>query len=271
MKTKYNHSSFYKMLPIDAEFQIKLARENILLAEEIRQKYPRQITNSMANTIKYDDVRTIGFDRPLFSDAIITVDNDDVVDAAFRLQRAGHNPLVLNMASDRYPGGGWRKGWFGQEESLFYRSTYFLALENQRWYPLRPYNCIYSPDVFFFRTNQTDGYELLPYEECCFLSCVAMPALRKPDLVDGKLSARDHEITVEKVRGIFKVALRHRHDSVVLSALGCGGAYANPPEEIANIFKMVSNEYKNYLRQIVIAIVDYGSNHYELFRNVFSS
>lgn len=42
--------------------------------------------------------------------------------------------LVLNLASDYVPGGGWRKGSLAQEESLFYRSTYDLSLNRRHRY-----------------------------------------------------------------------------------------------------------------------------------------
>lgn len=40
-------------------------------------------------------------------------------------------PLVLNMTSDRWPGGDWRSGAAPLEENFFRRSTYCLTMEEE--------------------------------------------------------------------------------------------------------------------------------------------
>ena len=227
-----------------------LCKENIQLTSEIKQRYPKEIEKSITNTVKYDDVRTLETKGvPLQDSANISVIYEDTVDAGFYLKKEGYNPLILNMASNTTPGGGWRKGATAQEESLFYRSLYYLALEDRGFYPLSIYSAIYTPDVFFFRSKQLDGYGILPYEECEFLSCVAIPALRKPKLTNGKYGKQPRKVMKEKIRGIFKIALEHKHDSLVLGAFG-NGAFQNPPHDVAEIFNEVISEYKNYFRKI---------------------
>ena len=61
---------------------------------------------------------------------------------------------LLNMTSDRKPGGGWLKGATGQEETLFYRSSLSLSLTPRiSNYPLKPESAIYSPDVVVIRST----------------------------------------------------------------------------------------------------------------------
>lgn len=43
----------------------------------------------------------------------------------------GFKPLVLNMASDKRPGGEWRLGVGALEETLYRRSTYCIATEEE--------------------------------------------------------------------------------------------------------------------------------------------
>ena len=65
------------------------------------------------------------------------------------------------------------------------------------------------------------------------------------------------EITLDKMRTIFRIGLDHGHDSLVLSAMGCG-AFANPPAHIAKLFHQVieEEEFKNRYRLIDFAILD---------------
>lgn len=244
-----------------------LCDENLKLTEEIHEKYKEKIDNSIRNTVKYSDVRNLVHKNPKLSHTcIVEVLQEDTVDAGYFLQHEGYNPMILNMASNTTPGGGWRNGAVAQEESLFYRSLYYLSLEDpwklndksEKFYPLQMYSCIYSPDIFFFRTKQREGYKLLPYNQCCFLSCLAVSAIRNPRLrKDGTMRPSDVKKMKEKIRGIFKVALKHEHDSVVLGALGCG-AYGNDPKEIARIFAEVIPEFQDSFSRITFAIIDYG-------------
>lgn len=250
----------------------KLCEETIRLTQEIYLKYKTRIDKSISGTVKHSDVRDINYpimDIKTNEPCVVEVVYDDSADAGYTLLQAGYNPMILNMASDRKAGGGWRNGAMAQEEALFYRSLYYLSLEKQE-YPIPTYGAIYTPDVFFFRTNQLDGFTLLPYDQCCFLSCLAMPAIRNPQLKkDGTYRPTDRTKMKEKIRGIMKVALLHNHDSVVLGALGCG-AFKNPPDEVAKIFEEVVNEYKSKFRKIVFAILDYGrSNNYSIFQRRF--
>jgi len=61
----------------------------------------------------------------------VIVVNDDCIEVAYKMQTEEKlNPLVLNMASDFKPGGAWEGLRIAQEESIFLRSTYCMALRN---------------------------------------------------------------------------------------------------------------------------------------------
>jgi len=249
-----------------------IVTENIQLTGEIRAKYPAQVQKSISQTVKYNDVRELKVPQSDSKEkADVEVIYGDSVETAYALQQKGLNPLILNMASDINPGGGWRKGSSAQEESLFYRSLYYLALEPRKreFYPLDLYNAIYTPDVFFFRSQD---YNVLPYEECAFISCLAIAALRRPILTaEGKYTSHQRRITGEKIRAMFKIAILHGHDSVVLSAFG-NGAFKNPPVETAEIFKEVVSEYRSQFKKIVFAILDYGpSKNFPIYKKQFQN
>lgn len=282
------------------DFYRDLCQQNLRLENSLCQKNEK-IAIEAGKTILYNDVRKIEFyhhkkhgkieevkDPPTGSLVICSLPKElkaqvavifqDSVDCAFFLQKQGYNPLLLNMASDITPGGGWRNGALAQEECLFYRSLYHLSLESKKEaYPLPNYACIYSPNVYFFRCGQKVNHELTPSairpwdilddKDCRSISCIAMPALRRPELTgEGMLTKEDEEITKEKLRGIMKVALIHGHDSVILGAMGCG-AFRNPPKHIAKIMHEIIYQYSDCFKKIVIPILDYnGSNNFEIFR-----
>lgn len=255
-----------------------LCQETIDLTPEVYERYKEKIDDSILQTDKIADVRTMNFPKNEQKEpAKLEIIYEDVADAGYQLQKQGYNPVILNMASSFCPGGGWRKGTTAQEESLFYRSMYYLALEDPwkmnknslQYYPLQMYSAIYTPNVFFYRNKQLDGYKILPYEECGFISCLAIAAIRNPELnKDGLYRPSDRRVMIEKIKGIFKIALLKGHDSVVVSALGAG-AYHNPPEQVAQIFREVIPEFRKYFKRITFAILDYrGSKNFEIFESI---
>lgn len=250
-----------------------LCTETISLAKGLLEQYPEKVTTSVRNTVKYFDMRDIQISNNKMKGETTTVEiwYEDTADAGYALQQEKLNPLIINMASNIKPGGGWRDGAIAQEEGLFYRSLYYLALEKpEKFYPLKAYECVYTPDVLFFRSKQDDGFRVLPPEEHCFLSCIAISAIRKPTLKrDGTYTPSQRRMMKEKIRGIFKIGLKHGHDSLVLGAFGCG-AFKNPPEQVAEIFREIIEEYMGYFKRIVFAILDFGkSKNHMIFEKEF--
>ena len=220
----------------------------------------------------------------------------DCLEVAELLLKAGFNPCVLNMASRQNPGGGVVNGSGAQEENLFRRSNLFASLyqfahyaqrygitKSEKQYPLDR-NCggIYSQNVTVFRSSENTGYALLdsPFQ----VSIVSVPALNRPELeeVGGQYRiVRDLiEPTKDRMRTILLIAGKYGHNALVLSAFGCG-AFCNPPEHIALLFKEVfaEAEFQNRFALAVFAIInDNNSNrahnpngNFEPFRKVFAT
>ena len=185
-------------------------------------------------------------------------------------------------------------GSAAQEENIFRRSNLFASLyqyadyaaqygivKNKKQYPLdRNYGGIYTPNATVFRSSESSGYALLqsPFQT----STVSVPAINRPELVkiNGMFRLAQHliEPTKEKIRTVLRIAGKYRHNALVLSAFGCG-AYSNPPEHIAALFREVfaETEFKNRFALVVFAIIsDANSNrahnpngNFEPFRKVF--
>ncbi|CAF3876655.1 unnamed protein product [Rotaria sp. Silwood1] len=211
----------------------------------------------------------------------IYVVNEDCMAVYEKLIKKGKRPLLLNMASGTSPGGGFRKGDGAQEENLFRRSDYFRSLDIglddflpeqsvrfycssngqleslsdlKTMYPMDEYGAIYTSGLTFFRHSQDTGYDYMekPLENVC---AIAMAAYRDPKLEGNVLASKYAVGTRKKIENIFAIAYYHKHDSLVLSAFGCG-AFHNPPTHITKLFSSVIDQYAGFFESIIFAIVD---------------
>lgn len=212
--------------------------------------------------------KTVGYNTE------VVVENKDCVVAAMELIDKGYNPAMLNLADLHMPGGLVEYGSGAQEENLCRRSNLVQSLYqfsetrirqypdmglevNENQYPLdERYGGVYSGIVTFFRSDEKKGSMLLdkPYN----IPVISVAALRGPRIdKHGMMSQAEANITLDKIRTIFRIGIDKGHDSLVLSALGCG-AFANPPAHIAKLFHQVIEEpeFKGAFKLIDFAILD---------------
>ena len=141
---------------------------------------------------------------------------------------------------------------------------------------------IYTPDITVFKSD-TDFPEMLPEEEWYnvdVLTCAA-PNLRDQDIYDpyskhtggtGGLSAEELRRLIEKrVRRIFEVAAYEKNEVLILGAFGCG-AFRNPPEMVAEVFRKVTAEYRQRFEVIEFAVYcsSYETANYDAFAAAFA-
>ena len=204
----------------------------------------------------------------------VRVENKDCVLAAKDLIDAGYNPAMLNLADLYTPGGLVEYGSGAQEENLCRRSNLILSLyqfshariyqypdlgliQEVEQYPMdERYGGVYSGIVTFFRGPESQGsmLEEKPYN----IPVISVAALSGPRIDrNGMMYPEEAEITLDKIRTIFRIGQAQFHDSLVLSALGCG-AFSNPPAHIAKLFHQVieEDEFKNKFKFIDFAILD---------------
>ena len=204
----------------------------------------------------------------------VRVENSDCVLAAKRLIDEGYNPAMLNLADLYVPGGLVEHGSGAQEENLCRRSNLILSLyqfsrdrirqypnlglmPNEDQYPMdRRFGGVYSGTVTFFRGPEADGYQ---FEDVTYnIPVISVAAISGPRIDrDGLMFPEETALTLDKMRTIFRIAKANAHDSLVLSALGCG-AFSNPPAHIAKLFHQVidEEEFRNYFKLIDFAIID---------------
>jgi uncharacterized protein (TIGR02452 family) len=225
-----------------------------------------------------DIKKNINFDKLKRFKTEIKVVNQDCLYAAKELYDDGYSPAVVNFASFKVPGGGVRKGSRAQEENICRRTNLFesifrfidtlskeycLPLEKKR-YPL-PVNhgAIYSPSISVFRESDDKEYAFM--DKLFNIDVITIAALSNPPLDSkGHMSDWAKSITKEKIRTMLNLAIYWENDSIVLGAFGCG-AFANPPEDVAKLFKEVLEEpeYRDKFEKIVFAVLDDGNSHRE--------
>ena len=175
----------------------------------------------------------------------VRVENDDCVLVAKRLIDEGYNPAMLNLADLYTPGGLVEYGSGAQEENLCRRSNLILSL-----YPFSSSRIRQYPDLGMTESLLEDT----PYN----IPVISVAALSGPRIgADGLMFPEETEITLDKMRTILRIGMANFHDSLVLSAMGCG-AFANPPAHIAKLFHQVieEDEFKDTFRLIDFAILD---------------
>ena len=222
----------------------------------------------------------------IYNNCTVGCINADCIDVAEFLLKKGYKPAILNLASAKKPGGGYRDGLIAQEESLCYSSNLSVALyqygdpkyanvkdsgvpHKETAYPLDVnFGGIYAPSVTFFRNGKSKFYTIRKNSFNCDVITVAGLCLSGKShyadinelsyrAKDGGFTTEGEEIMFNKLRTIFRMGVENGNDSLVLGALGCG-AYKCPPEEVAKQFKTVmqESEFKNKFKVIVFAILE---------------
>jgi uncharacterized protein (TIGR02452 family) len=202
---------------------------------------------------------------PTFSnnsaDTIFEVINETTLNAARRFVAAGYNPVALNFASAKNPGGGFLGGARAQEESLCRSSGLYACLKNDDMYrrhaPTRggfyTNSAIYSPAVPVFREDTT-GEWIEPYL-CAFVTAPAVNA--GTYLKEGKGRQDDvmHEMK-NRIHKVLTIMVGHGHNVAVLGAWGCG-VFRNQPELIAELFRNAfQTRFVGVFTRVVFAVLD---------------
>lgn len=252
-----NKKKYYKPNNKHNPYKNDNPRSNSLVDVYLDTKKYFQMKNIIAKEPTLYDITTLQIDKLLAQKKTYNtkyiVKNQDTLDMALDFIAEGYvKPLVLNLASQMKLGGGVASGKTAQEECLFRRTNAYMT-HPENWYPLETNEVIYSPELTIIKNS---NYEMLPDNiiEKADISMLAVAAVRKPHLVDGKYNDEDKIIMMRKIESIFKSAILHGHTEIVGGALGCG-IFKNPPDQVAEIFKECTEKYGKYFKIVGFAIL----------------
>ena len=220
------------------------------------------------------DALEVSIDSPVPATRI-EVRNETTLSAARRLaaEQDAARVLVLNFASAKNPGGGFRGGSQAQEESLARSSALYASLQTQMEYyeinrgcgtALYTDHMILSPRVVVFRD---DAGALLtePYT----VAMLTSPATNAGAVRDNE-PANVEKILPTMARRIEKVlaiARREGFTHLVLGAWGCG-VFRNDPDSIATLFAQALLEdgaFAHAFEQVAFAVLDHTEDE-RIFR-----
>ena len=209
-------------------------------------------------SVKYRGLLTSRHTSKIINKCHILVSNVDCIDECIRISKEKPNAHIglLNMASERVPGGGVVNGRLAQEESICRMTTLYPTLKQQR-YPLASDEIIYSPNI---KVVKGSDYSLLK-TPINIAGVVSAAALRRPILDKyDQYDPRDLELVKKKVQMVLETFEYHNITHLVLGAWGCG-VFRNPPDQVAHVFQEVLNSFN--FEHITFAITTFKPHDQE--------
>lgn len=216
------------------------------------------------------------------SNCNIIVSKKRTFEAAEKYAREGERVAVLNFANSFNAGGGVVYGARAQEECLCRISTLYDSLISQEMQDkfYKPHcakgsefandDIIYTPKVLVFKTDTAEP-KLRPEAEWFYadvLTCAA-PCLE----LDIQTISYDElrQIHTSRARHILDVACKYKADVLILGAFGCG-AFRNPPEIVAEVYKNVLTDYIHAFKTVEFAVYcnEWNEKNFEVFRKKIS-
>ena len=212
----------------------------------------QDVTDCLAGTKFYEpdrlsSLQTDVLSKPAqFSSTEFEVRNETTLMGAERLARSlGQKQLkkigVLNFASAKNAGGGFRNGAQAQEESLARSSALYKSLVRcPQYYEFHRANrsafysnrMIYSPACPVFRKD--DGTFL---DKPFLVDFITSPAPNRGAMKQNKADNPDRieEVLRDRAAKVLSLAASHDCDALILGAWGCG-VFRNDPAIVAEIF-----------------------------------
>lgn len=277
-KTKEEKQKLAKLLKEHSEANIK---EKFKTANQISDAIKKVFEIDIDASVLYDtskfelDSKNLNI---LSYNPKISVVNQDTVSAAREMIKKHQKALILNFANDENPGGGFKRGAPQQEEEVCRKTTLFKSLKKEN-YPFNYLSLIYTPNVAIFPENIQDEIQV-----CSAITMAAIRAYLKEETKTGNHypgQEKYKDVTKQKIRGIFNIAIHEKHTNLVLGAFGCG-AFADGkdhiPKDVAKAFRDVldekvkgsSRKYKSFFENIVFAVLDKdGGKNITAFEDVF--
>jgi len=202
-----------------------------------------------------------------YPSTIVRIVNADSIDFVrglmdrYEKQGLDRKVIALNMANQFNPGGGFIRGRLAQEEALCFRTALYSQLDKKEYEGptgMGDFTSSLELDVPVLRKGIDDGFEFLAPEERWNINFVSLAGYDRHKLPKEEqkapLSPEQFAGVHTKINSILCASAHAGADAVVLGALACG-AFANPPEQIAEIFERVIRRFAGVFEYVYFAIL----------------
>lgn len=195
------------------------------------------------------------------------------LDAAQALMKeTGQTPAILNFASARHPGGGFRNGTMSQEEDIAYRSTLYTALSSRPEYYKESLLNLFD-GLYFDKAVYTNGLVVIrngnyDLSEPWLCDCVTAPAPnRGAALRHGVSEAKIAAAMERRIVLALRTFILNGNRNIVLGAFGCG-VFKNLPGPVAEHFRkaLFDDGLIAHFDRVLFAIPNENSENHRTFR-----
>lgn len=262
--------------------RIQQKADNIKMLEEtlanVKTVYPSQIYSMGLIGIEFDRLCA----KRQKSTPKIIFTHTDTITAALKSVSLGKQPIIVNFASHKRPGGGVTTGATAQEEDVCRKTSLLLSLRTveKSAYPLS-LDTLISSTVHIIRG---DDKEILKKNKQPTIGVITVAAIALNEqmlnlaqrigyenLKLGKDGPLVVDIMQSKINGMFMLAAVLGYRTIIVGAFGCG-AFHNPPQKVATYFKEAIDRYGHLFDEIVFAILTNNpakNENYQAFYKAF--
>ena len=213
--------------------------------------------------------------KPNFS-TVFEVIEETTIQSILRNTSEGYsNPMCLNFASAKNPGGGFFNGAKAQEESIARSSgLYPCQISKMKFYEVhrKMKSCIYtdgmiySPKVPVIRKDNGQLLDKPILSSIITSAAVNMGVVRK---FETKRVSEIEDIMKLRIDKLLGLSISKNHRNLILGAWGCG-VFQNDPQMIARIFSVLLKEkYNGVFEKVTFSIYSKNKKFIEAFKSEF--
>jgi uncharacterized protein (TIGR02452 family) len=209
--------------------------------------------------------------------AQISIVPQTTLDAARALMKeTGQTAAILNFASAKHPGGGFRNGSMSQEEDIAYRSTLYAALSSRQEYYRESLSNLFD-GLYFDKALYTKGLVVIRdgnynLSDPWLCDCVTAPAPNRGVALEHGISEADIAAAMERrIELALRTFILCGNRNIVLGAFGCG-VFKNLPEPVAERFRkaLFDDGLIASFDRVLFAIPNENSENHRAFRKIFT-
>lgn len=267
--------------------------------KEIMKETLQYIENNqeLSKNIKYKNYDMKNYKHkeniPNFNTNIEVISDDTLYSTINYQLKYKEKFCFLIFANAFHPGGGYLRGAMAQEESIARRTNLALAFPDSKLYmkplkyPLSEYGGAFIKNIAIFRNSERDNCKFINtvYSNAILAALYSQPQVELIKTKNNEEYYRDfgrinkytmksdkYKQTEQKICAILDIAIENKQENLILGAIGCG-AFANPPYDIANIFKkLLKTKYRNKFKNVIFSIPKSNTHkNYEIFFEVFQT